>query len=235
MLRKTKWWAFGMAGLLAASILLVGATSSSKATDNSDDAKAAIQRLIDSGILQGDSTGNLGLDKSITRATFATIMAKALGLEKELKNKVQIATFSDVKTSAWYAEEVAAAQKLINANGFDLGVGGGKFAPDKPLSTIETLAFLEKFLGTKVEKGESEDSNWITDTISAAIVNKLITADQAKNFSNKTIATRGFVFQLSDNAFMNYPLETGKTVYETYHSDSVTDYVYSDNGAGTAP
>jgi hypothetical protein len=119
-----------------------------------------------------------------------------------------------------------------------LGLGNGKFDPNKPLTTIESLVFIEKFLGVKVDKGTEANSNWIKDAIAAAIKAKLIEADQSKNFSNKNNATRGFVFELSDNAFLNYDLPGGETIYEKFHSDTVdtiTDEVYSEDGAGLAP
>ncbi|MCD9022240.1 hypothetical protein [Cohnella silvisoli] len=126
-----------------------------------------------------------------------------------------------------------------------MGLGDGKFGPDNKLTTAEALALLEKFLGTKVEKGAGSP-NWVKDAVNAAIKNNLIKPDQAKDISTKLSANRGFVFKLSDDAFKNYKLPSGKTIYSTYHSDTVpedttaeddtvTDGVYSEEGAGTAP
>ncbi|TFE28957.1 S-layer homology domain-containing protein [Cohnella luojiensis] len=229
-----KWLALGMTGILAVSLFLVGAESGSL-TEHQVAQKAAFERLMDSGIISGDSSGNLNLDQNITRAQFAKIIALAFGLKPQ---PIQKSSFSDVDIKSWAAGYIEAAKKLAQTNGFELGLGNGKFDPNKPLTTIESLVFIEKFLGVKVDKGTAADSNWIKDSIAAAIKAKLIKAEQSKDFLTKKNATRGFVFELSDNVFLNYDLPSGETIYEKFHSDtvdSVADEVYSEDGAGLAP
>ncbi len=234
MIRKSKLWALGMAGLLASSLMMVGVVSGAEEVKKTDEtAKEAIERLVAAGIIQGDSKGNLNLDDNINRASFVTIMVKAFGLSSNTTNTTT-SSFSDVNSNDWYAGYVAAANKHIVANGFSMGTPGGTFNPDKQLSSIEALGFLLKFLGIEVEKGTA-GSSWVQDIVNTAIKNGIITADQAKDFSSTTSAERGFVFQLTDNAFMNYKLENGKTIYSTFHSDTVSEEVYSEDGAGTAP
>ncbi len=58
-------------------------------------------------------------NKTMTRAEFAAIVTRALGLAA--KDKV----FTDVPSSKWYAGYIGAA----NSSGIVNGVGGGKFNP----------------------------------------------------------------------------------------------------------
>lgn len=233
MIRKSKWWALGMAGLLAASLMMAGAVSGAAEVNKTDKrTEEAFERLLEAGIIQGDSKGNLNLDGNITRAQLTTILVKAIGLDDGVKKPVS-SGFSDVDANAWYAGYVAAAIKHVEAAGLRLGTTKSTFSPDKKLSTIETLVFVEKFLGIEVEKGKG--THWATDAFNAAIKTGLVTSDQAKEFSTAKTANRKFVFLLTDNTFKNYELENGKTIYETYHDDTITGEVYSDDGAGTAP
>ena len=78
--------------------------------------KASIDRLVERGIVQGQSEVDFGGRKNITRGEFAVMAARALGLN----TNVTVYQFSDVKSDDWYAKEI---QALFNAglvNGTDL-------------------------------------------------------------------------------------------------------------------
>lgn len=224
--------AIGLTGLLAASLLLVAATKSTNLDSLDPSTKEAMKRLLDAGIITGDGTGNLNLDQDMTRASFAKMITEAFGIDPET---TKTSSFSDVSGNYWGVGYIEAARKMALANGFELGLGNGKFDPNKPLTTIESLVFIEKFLAVDVDKGTAANSNWITDAINAAIKSGLIKVDQSKFYSNKDNATREFVFKLSDYAFSQYELPTGETIYEKFHSESVAEEVYSEDGAGLAP
>ena len=58
----------------------------------------AIEALAARGIIDGKSDGSFDPEGSMTRAEFAAIVVRALGLTPEGKN-----SFSDVAAEAWYA------------------------------------------------------------------------------------------------------------------------------------
>ncbi len=82
--------------------------------------KAAIEELASRGIINGMGKGTFLPNKTMTRAEFAAIVTRALGLAaKDTK------AFTDVPSSKWYAGYIGTA----NSSGIVNGVGSGKFNP----------------------------------------------------------------------------------------------------------
>lgn len=95
----------------------------------------AIEALAARGIIDGKSDGNFDPEGSMTRAEFATIVVRALGLTPAAND-----TFTDVSASAWYAPYVGTASSfgLIN------GVGGGRFNPDGTITRQEAAVMVAR-------------------------------------------------------------------------------------------
>ncbi len=97
--------------------------------------KAAIEALAARGIISGMGDGTFGPNNEMTRAQFATITVRALGLTPNANG-----TFSDVKASAWYAPYIGTA----NTYGIVAGVGGGKFNPEGTITRQEAAAMVAR-------------------------------------------------------------------------------------------
>ena len=95
----------------------------------------AIEALAARGIIDGKSDGNFDPEGSMTRAEFATIVVRALGLTPAAND-----TFTDVPASSWYAPYVGTASSfgLIN------GVGGGRFNPDGTITRQEAAVMVSR-------------------------------------------------------------------------------------------
>ncbi|MFC4809185.1 S-layer homology domain-containing protein [Paenibacillus sp. GCM10023250] len=87
-----------------------------------------IQELTAKHIVEGVSADAFGPKTNVTRAEFATMLVRALGLQA-----AGAAPFSDVPAGSWYAGTVAAAYE----NGIVTGTGGGKFEPSKAITRQE--------------------------------------------------------------------------------------------------
>lgn len=98
---------------------------------------AAIKTLADKLIIQGTSTTTFSPLNNLTRAEFTALLTRALGLRTDAG-----VTFTDVKSSDWYAKDVAAASKA----GLILGVGNGKFAPTQKVTRQELAVILDRAL-----------------------------------------------------------------------------------------
>ena len=97
--------------------------------------KAAIEGLASRGIINGMGQGTFMPNKTMTRAEFAAIVTRALGLTaKDTK------VFSDVPSSKWYAGYIGTA----NSSGIVNGVGNGKFNPDGTITRQEAAAMVAR-------------------------------------------------------------------------------------------
>ena len=115
--------------------------------------KAAIEALASRGIINGMGQGTFMPNKTMTRAEFAAIVTRALGLTaKDTK------VFSDVPSSKWYAGYIGTA----NSSGIVNGVGNGKFNPEGTITRQEAAAMVARAakrcgLDTEMDAGATKD------------------------------------------------------------------------------
>lgn len=98
---------------------------------NYEDNITAIEALAAREIINGMGDGSFAPKKTMTRAEFATIVVKALGLTPKANGK-----FRDVAASAWYASYVGTA----NAFGIVNGVSDTEFNPAGTITRQEAAA-----------------------------------------------------------------------------------------------
>lgn len=98
-------------------------------------AQAEVEALAARGIINGKSETVFDPDASMTRAEFATIVVRALGLTPKCTN-----AFSDVDTKKWYAPYIGTA----SAFGIVNGVGSGKFNPSGTITRGEAAAMVAR-------------------------------------------------------------------------------------------
>ena len=75
----------------------------------------------------------------MTRAQFATVMNRLVGLTEE---SAAIANYTDVSTSDWYYRELAKAL----AAGFVSGTSATTMSPDAPISRQQAFTMLSRYL-----------------------------------------------------------------------------------------
>ncbi|HOR89019.1 MAG TPA: S-layer homology domain-containing protein [Clostridia bacterium] len=114
---------------------------------------AAIEALASRGIINGRSKESFAPDADMTRAEFATIITRGLGLVEE-DTKV----FSDVSSDKWYAGYIGTANKYGIVN----GVGEGKFNPEGTITRQEAATMVARAaalcgLDTKMSNAEIRD------------------------------------------------------------------------------
>lgn len=87
-------------------------------------------------IITGIGGNQFAGEREITRAEFAAIVIRALGLPTDGNTTV----FSDVSASAWYAGAVGKAYEY----GIVSGDGNGSFAPDQKITRQEAMLMIQK-------------------------------------------------------------------------------------------
>lgn len=121
-----------------ADVKVVPVTAPGTTFDDISGAKAhanqpAIETLASRGIISGMGNGMFQPDETMTRAQFAAIVVRALGLTPKANNK-----FSDVPAGEWYAAYVGAASDFGIIN----GVGEGKFNPSGTITKREAAVMV---------------------------------------------------------------------------------------------
>lgn len=111
----------------------------------------AIQTLSSLGLLKGYEDGTFKPEGTITRAEFATVMTRVLGMENVPVTSGGM-VFNDVSTEhwAWGYIQIAAALGIIK------GFGDGSFLPDEPVTYEQAVKMIVAALGYEpkaTEKG----------------------------------------------------------------------------------
>ncbi|MFD0716763.1 S-layer homology domain-containing protein [Paenibacillus sp. GCM10027626] len=100
--------------------------------------KAEIEALAAKLIVQGTGKDLFTPNRNITRAEFATMIARALGLD----TSATTSSFKDVASNKWFTGAVAAAAEA----GIVKGTGAGKFSPDANITRKEIAAMVVRAL-----------------------------------------------------------------------------------------
>jgi hypothetical protein len=150
--------------------------------------------LVDKGIVKGIAANKFAPDATITRAQFATLLVKALGLADV---KPAQATFKDVKAGAWYYGTVEAAA----ANGLVAG-SKGSFNPEGKITRQEMAVMIANALkvggknvtadSTELAKfsDKSQIASWAQSSVAVAVKEGIITGRTADTVVPEVNATR---------------------------------------------
>lgn len=110
-----------------------------------------LSTLYEYGIFQGDESGELNLDKNITRAEFCKVVLSSLGYSKDvLREFDDIEDFIDVEESHWAYLYIHNAQKLSLIDGY----GNGYFAPESNINMNEVIKIIINSLGYESQAQE---------------------------------------------------------------------------------
>ncbi|SDF12498.1 PA domain-containing protein [Fontibacillus panacisegetis] len=100
-------------------------------------AAAQITALANKFIIEGTSADKFSPNNNLTRAEFTALLVRALGLKSTASPN-----FSDIKTTDWYANDLAAAFEA----GLIQGTGGNKFSPNAKVTRQELTVILDRAL-----------------------------------------------------------------------------------------
>ncbi|MEY9096912.1 N-acetylmuramoyl-L-alanine amidase [Paenibacillus sp. RC84] len=139
-------------------------------------AESNITMLANKLVVDGVTNTTFQPDRSVTRAEFAAMLVRSLGIQ----NTGGSSTFKDVASNQWYADVVATAAKLKLVDGYE----DGTFRPNNQITREELSAMVVRALSyagvntsTEITKGQAmltkfKDSHtivWAKDEIAAAL------------------------------------------------------------------
>ncbi|XEC95254.1 S-layer homology domain-containing protein [Paenibacillus tarimensis] len=113
-------------------------------------AQAEVEALASKLVVEGTSATTFEPRRNITRAEFAAMIVRSLGLEA-----AGTSNFSDVSSNKWYAGAVAAAAEA----GIVKGYGNGTFKPEANITRKELAAMVVRameFAGTETALTDAE-------------------------------------------------------------------------------
>lgn len=161
--------------------------------------------LDDFGIVIGDETGNLQLDKTITRAEMIKVMIAAAGLEEYAQLLKGAPSFSDV-ADHWASGYIA----LAKARGLALGYPDGTFKPNGQVTYEEAVAFISRVAELNPNNALRWPMNYVEPAVTAGIIPPGL--DLISKLGQP--AVRRDVFGIADLAFLKVKGADGKTVYQ---------------------
>lgn len=138
-MKKVLSLVLAMAMILSSFSFAFALPSDVEGTDYAD----AVARLAALDIIVGYEDGTFKPDNSITRAEFAAIAIRALGMEDIAVDSVDNTKFADVRGTHWASGYV----NLATAQGIIVGYPDGTFKPEAQVTYSEAVAMLVRLLG----------------------------------------------------------------------------------------
>lgn len=152
----------------------------------------AVEVMSALGLLAGYEDGTFGPDKTITRAEFAAVVVRALGMEASAQGAYGETGFSDVAADAWYAGYVMIASQQGIVNGYP----DGTFRPENPVKFEEAVKMIMCTLNYQ-KKFEKVENAYPTAYIAEAHTTGITLG---ANLSIGSEASRAIVARLVYNA-----------------------------------
>ncbi|OUS77936.1 hypothetical protein B1748_03970 [Paenibacillus sp. MY03] len=148
-----------------------------------------MNELAAKGIILGYPDGSLQPDRTMTRAEFIALLARAFHAQAESAGKPD---FEDM-AEHWAQAEVAAAQRL----GWISGTGNGRFSPDEWITREQMTVILMRIVQPPMLNGGGETfgdmdkiAPWARESVSAAAGIGIIAGYPDGNFRPAQAATR---------------------------------------------
>ncbi|MBS5150708.1 MAG: S-layer homology domain-containing protein, partial [Butyricicoccus pullicaecorum] len=169
--------------------------------------------LSDLGIIQGKTDGKYHPEETITRAEACALIARLLTGDPNVSNFGGAQNFTDVVKGSWQDSAIG----YCVANGITVGVGNGKFEPNRAINDQEFLTMMVRALGYETpDVKQGYPFSYMT------VANAIGLRQDTEMMAN-TDALRGEDAQVIYNAlFVDYA--KGAKMINTTHGTSVEKY-----------
>ncbi len=159
-------------------------------------AQKYLENLFAYGIMRGDQNGNMNPDIPITRAEFVSMINRAFGYRTYQKAGNP---FSDVKPTAWYADDIAIGYQYD----YFAGITGSKADPNGYLTREQAVSLLCRNIKLEEKQGEilgfvdsRKFGNWSKGAIGAFLEKKYVSGYKNNTFRPQAYISRGEVAKI---------------------------------------
>lgn len=171
-------------------------------------AKEAIERMASLGIINGFADNTFKPNKNVTRAEFATLLIKTLGISGTASEP-----FTDVTTNDWFYYDVALAYKYNIINGKSTTL----FAPNETITRQEMATMMVRAMNVKqtiqvkdingtlkIFKDRNLIADWAKENVAIAVEQGLITGMGEGRFAPSDNATRAQAAMIMDRFYHKF-------------------------------
>ncbi|MEW6182325.1 MAG: S-layer homology domain-containing protein [Bacillota bacterium] len=162
-------------------------------------AKRSITFMNARGVVKGVSNTSFQPERAVTRAEFAALMLRTLGI---MESRPETPTFTDASADKWYYGAVEAAYEA----GLVKGIGEGEFAPERTITREEMAAIVLRVLektNASVALADGETAQllaqfsdndqialWAQTSVASAVKAGIIAGNTDGSFAPRTDTTR---------------------------------------------
>lgn len=197
--------------LLAAVVLLGSASAAFAASEVSDSVIEQVVRA--AGIMVGDASGNMNLDKTVTRAEYAKMLVAASTYKDKVSGVSNSSPFSDVPYTHWAAGYI----KTAVAQGWLTGYLDGSYKPDNTVTLEEAATGALKLLG------------YTTEDFSGSYPYGQLALYESLGLDTKVTASQGTAMTRRNMMYLFYNLLNAETRDGQVYAQTL-GYTLNDNG-----
>ncbi len=197
--------------LLAAVVLLGSAPAAFAASEVSDSVIEQVVRA--TGIMVGDASGNMNLDKTVTRAEYAKMLVAASTYKDKVSGVSNSSPFSDVPYTHWAAGYI----KNAVAQGWLTGYLDGSYKPDNTVTLEEAATGALKLLG------------YTTEDFSGSYPYGQLALYESLGLDTKVTASQGTAMTRRNMMYLFYNLLNAETRDGQVYAQTL-GYTLNDNG-----
>lgn len=197
--------------LLAAVVLLGSAPAAFAASEVSDSVIEQVVRA--TGIMVGDASGNMNLDKTVTRAEYAKMLVAASTYKDKVSGVSNSSPFSDVPYTHWAAGYI----KTAVAQGWLTGYLDGSYKPDNTVTLEEAATGALKQLG------------YTTEDFSGSYPYGQLALYESLGLDTKVTASQGTAMTRRNMMYLFYNLLNAETRDGQVYAQTL-GYTLNDNG-----
>ncbi|WP_138751378.1 S-layer homology domain-containing protein [Paenibacillus sinopodophylli] len=167
-------------------------------------AEKAISNLANHGILFGDELRNFNVSKYVSRAEFASIIARGLGLTSATSG-LPPSSFTDVSQDKWHESGI----RVANSYGLIQGFTDQIFNPEQFLIREHAFVIIARALNISQLTALASDSvslqqyvdynnisDWAKDSVINVLQANIVEGDSTKHIQPRQLLTRGECAQL---------------------------------------